>query len=390
MARISPGGSGKNPGFFLEPKRSREVVVKCCTFITYVSSITMLMLLIILPAIFLFAVTALFTARFIRFAHKNDIIDRPNGRSSHTVPTPRGGGIGFAMFSLIGFVVAILYLGIVTTETMFFLLALTGIAVSGWFDDRYNLSRRLRFGVQSFFAVVMLFAFGSVSSIYVPGLESVHVGYFGWLIGFLWITGLCNVYNFMDGIDGIASVQAIIASLGWLVMGIVLSNPLIIGLNLIIFSTVLAFLLFNWAPAKVFMGDAGSLFLGLFFAGMPFLASWISGQITIGLALWFSFFLLFPFLLDGSYTILRRYFEGENIFDAHRSHLYQRLNITGWSESRIVLMYGVMSLFGICLMLLFWHGSAWDKIFAAMVAFSLMGFVDLYVTRTEVAAEKHA
>src|SRR5690606_16101459 len=108
-----------------------------------------------------------------------------------------------------------------------------------------------------------------------------------------------NIYNFMDGIDGIATVQAIGTSSGWMIFSALWGLPELFALNTCILTAVTVFLLFNWPPARIFMGDVGSLFLGFAFAIMPFLASSMSGFVAAGEAIWLAGLLLWPFLFDG-------------------------------------------------------------------------------------------
>jgi UDP-N-acetylmuramyl pentapeptide phosphotransferase/UDP-N-acetylglucosamine-1-phosphate transferase len=146
----------------------------------------------------------------------------------------------------------------------------------------------------------------------------------------------------MDGIDGIAGGQAVIASVGWAVLGTVIGSPDVIVLGALAAAAVSGFLIYNWAPAKVFMGDAGSAFLGFLFAAMPLVAAGSGPGVMIWAAL-----LLWPFLFDTGFTLVRRIRRREHIFRAHRSHLYQRLTITGLPHSRVTALYGALALIGV-------------------------------------------
>jgi len=173
---------------------------------------------------------------------------------------------------------------------------------------------------------------------------------FGWLatdsalasaLTILWIVLLTNAYNFMDGIDGIAGVQALIAGTGWTIVALQAGSRDIAALSLPVAGASSGFLLHNWQPAKVFMGDAGSGFFGFLLAALPLLAP--RGQISL---LWCGVLLMWPFLFDTGFTVLRRASRFENILSAHRSHIYQRLVIAGCSHARVSLLYAGLATLG--------------------------------------------
>jgi UDP-N-acetylmuramyl pentapeptide phosphotransferase/UDP-N-acetylglucosamine-1-phosphate transferase len=182
------------------------------------------------------------------------------------------------------------------------------------------------------------------------------VGY--WLLA-LWFVGLVNVYNFMDGIDGIAGLQAVVAGVAWAIIGTVLSLPLVQLTGAVIASAALGFLTLNWHPAKIFMGDAGSTVLGFLFATLPFLATVEGGErlgargerLELTRSLIIGAILVWPFLADGIFTFLRRLKNRENVLQAHRSHLYQRLVIAGHSHTRVTVTYGCLAFLGAVLAL---------------------------------------
>ncbi|MCC5940061.1 MAG: glycosyltransferase family 4 protein [Balneolaceae bacterium] len=299
-----------------------------------------------------------FTRWFIRYAKVKRITDYPTERSSHEVPTPRGGGVGFVMFTILGTLIYSVITGIGNHADLLVLtVAALFVAILGWFDDKNDLSKRVRFSVQLFSAVIVLLAIQNFSSVYLPNGTVIHLGLIGLLPGLIWITGNTNIYNFMDGVDGIASVQALSASAGWIVFAFFWDQPSLLAFNVFLFCGVASFLLFNWSPAKIFMGDAGSLFLGFVFGAMPFLAAATVDSLSIGMAVWIGGLLLWPFLFDGAFTIFRRLYSRENIFQAHRSHLYQKMNIGGWKHHSISFIYLLFSLLSLLIALLFVYGS---------------------------------
>jgi UDP-N-acetylmuramyl pentapeptide phosphotransferase/UDP-N-acetylglucosamine-1-phosphate transferase len=160
----------------------------------------------------------------------------------------------------------------------------------------------------------------------------------------LWIVGLTNAYNFMDGIDGIAGGQALVAGLGWALLGTVAGAPIVGGLGTLVSCSSLGFLLHNWYPAGIFMGDVGSAFLGYTLAVLPLLFSFSAGESAgapvVGLLL------VWPFVFDTGFTFLRRLWRRENVFATHRSHLYQRITSPRSGHGRVALMYSGLALAG--------------------------------------------
>lgn len=289
----------------------------------------------------------LFTRWYVSFAKRKEIYDVPIARSSHTKKTPRGGGAGFVIVNILTILGILIFYSIsqpLIHHLIYFLAGLTGISLLGWFDDMGNLLKRVRFTVQIICALSILLGIGSIAIFYVPLVVTVTTGFAGIILGIIWIAGTTNIYNFMDGVDGIASIQGVIAAFSWAVFGWIIGFEILFIMNLVLIATLVAFLWFNWSPASVFMGDVGSVFLGFWFASMPFLAAEYSSDMTIADTIWFAAIVIWPFLFDGSFTIVRRYIKGENILDAHRSHLYQRLNIAGFSHKKIVSIYAIFAI----------------------------------------------
>jgi UDP-N-acetylmuramyl pentapeptide phosphotransferase/UDP-N-acetylglucosamine-1-phosphate transferase len=159
---------------------------------------------------------------------------------------------------------------------------------------------------------------------------------------FIWIIWLINAYNFMDGINGIAGVQAITAGVGWTLLGFIFGLETIGFYAIIVIGAALGFLIHNWSPAKVFMGDVGSAFLGFTFAVLPF---WADSNNKIELNLFFAgLIFVWFFVFDSVWTFLKRLCKKEKIWQAHRQHIYQLLVISGNSHSKITIIYGIFSI----------------------------------------------
>ncbi|WP_434153603.1 MraY family glycosyltransferase [Pseudomonas sp. JZ134] len=261
----------------------------------------------------------LLTGGLRRYALARSIIDIPNARSSHSVPTPRGGGIAIVIASLLA-VVVLWFLNVISRDLSLGLLgAGAGIAVLGFFDDHGHIAARWRLLGHFAGSLWLLFWLGGVPPLELFGW-AVDLGAFGYVIGVLYLVWLLNLYNFMDGIDGIASVEAICVCLGGVLLTILShsnSEPAWI-LPFVLAAAVVGFLAWNFPPAKIFMGDAGSGFLGIMLGALSLQAGWLDSQ-----WLWSWLILLGVFIVDATYTLFRRLLRGDKIYEAHRSHAYQ-------------------------------------------------------------------
>lgn len=293
-------------------------------------------------------------------ALKRALLDLPNERSSHTQPVPRLGGAAFVPVVLVAVGVGWGGMGLPGVVSLSFFggcAALFGVSL---LDDFRSLPTTIRFSVQ--FAA----AFGILGAIAVcdsslPGLSVVSrpssvvslwpsallVLCLSGLLASIWIVGLLNIYNFLDGIDGIAGLQAVIGGLAWWIIARELGAPAAAVLGSVLAAGALGFLTLNWPPAKIFMGDAGSTVIGFSFGFLPLLV-WVEarGTADFGRFLVAAALVVWPFLADGTFTIFRRLKNRENIFQAHRSHLYQRLVIAGVSHQTVTCVYGVLAMIG--------------------------------------------
>ena len=257
------------------------------------------------------------------YAIKNALYAIPNDRSSHTVPTPHGGGKAIAITWFTGLIYLYLQEQI---DTRLFIALLFGIIISvvSYIDDIKELQPKTRLITQFSVAILGLTALG--------GLQRIDFGWFSIdsflvcnLLAVVAIVWFINLYNFLDGIDGYAGSEALFLALaGFALFG---------GSHFIVLSVaILGFLVWNWHKAKIFMGDVGSTLLGYTVA---IFTIYYANQASSNLWIWIILFGLFWF--DATLTLLRRYRNKEKLSEAHKKHAYQRLTQSGWSHSRVVI-----------------------------------------------------
>ena len=278
-----------------------------------------------------------------RWSLKKSILDIPNERSSHRNPTPRGGGLIIVLICLTAFLFLNLRSPIINGWN--YLLGATLVAAISWLDDIFSINIFWRFVVHSFAAIIFLFG---DTTLFIPFYGKLEFVWIERVIWFLWIVWLVNAYNFMDGIDGIAGMQALTAGIAWSVLLYLGGAENLSVYPLLIAVSANAFLLHNWQPAKIFMGDVGSAFLGYTFAVIPLLAqnqSFTVSKIGYEYQNWLLAGLIFAyfFVFDSVLTFFRRLLKGEKVWKAHRSHLYQRMVQKNWRHSTVTIIYGVFS-----------------------------------------------
>lgn len=263
-----------------------------------------------------------------RVALRRALLDHVNERSLHKVPTPRLGGVAIVVVTLGA---AALSWGSGSRETHVLVVVSAAVALIGLRDDLRPMSAAARFLLQIGASVAFLAVVGTPPFLLARalplGLPSPVVS--AMLV--VWMVGVLNIYNFMDGMDGLAGFQALSASIA---LALMLGG----GSSLAAFAFALGasstgFLVHNFPPARIFMGDAGSTFIGMSLAALAVLGMHHDIPITE------SALPLAPFLLDGTFTILRRLSRKEKIWKAHRSHLYQRAVQTGLGHRRVLVVY---------------------------------------------------
>ncbi len=276
---------------------------------------TMLAAFLIIPV---FLLSLLLMAAMLNFAHRAQLVAIPTARSSHTVITPVGGGVAIVFAYLLGIALLALQGGLGFFELLALSMSLP-VAVAGFIDDRSDLHHRLRLLIQASSVVLALLFLGPLPELTFGGvaLDGLLLGVVLAPLCLLWLT---NLYNFMDGIDGLAGTQTGFVSL--VAAALLASNadyPLAL-LCLFIFAGSVAFTVWNWPQARIFMGDVGSGFAGMSLGLVALLA-----HIHATMSLWSWFILLAVFVVDASTTLLRRVLAGQPWAHAHRQHAYQHM-----------------------------------------------------------------
>ncbi|MDY7065255.1 Undecaprenyl-phosphate alpha-N-acetylglucosaminyl 1-phosphate transferase [Pseudomonas extremaustralis] len=269
----------------------------------------------ILPIVML--VSLGLTALLRQYALRRSIIDVPNARSSHTVPTPRGGGVAIVVVFAAALLLMVWLQLIGTHESLALLGSGLLVAVIGFMDDHGHIAARWRLLGHFLAAMWALFWMQGLPAIKAFGF-TVELGWVGHALAVLYLVWMLNLYNFMDGIDGIASLEAICACLGLALIYWLRGEASLIWAPLLLAAAVAGFLYWNFPPARIFMGDAGSGFLGIILGGLTLQAAWSGSELFFAWLI-----MLGVFIVDATFTLIRRLIRGDKVYEAHRSHAYQ-------------------------------------------------------------------
>jgi Fuc2NAc and GlcNAc transferase len=295
---------------------------------------------IILVALTAFSVALIATGLMRRYALQRNLIDVPNARSSHASPTPRGGGVAI-VFAFFVAALLLTFLGLLDTRLSGALLVGGGaMALVGFLDDRRHLRASVRFCVHLAAAIWVVTLLGGVSETALDnwGLHGLWTGRLFVVLTLVWTT---NLFNFMDGLDGIAGGEAVFVSgagawLNWHEGG----APGLTAAMTCLAATCLGFLRWNWPPARIFMGDVGSGFLGFSLAVLGLAASQ-KGMLPI--EIWA--ILGGVFLVDATVTLVRRLARGDRWFEAHRTHAYQNLARRWKAHLPVTILVMIVNIF---------------------------------------------
>src|ERR1700682_235644 len=279
------------------------------------------------PLVVAFATALAGAGLYLRWAPRK-ALDVPNARSSHSRPTPTGGGLAIVGGFLLGLAVWVTTGGSLSPRALGWLAGALLVASVSFVDDLHPLPAIPRLLTHTLGAIVLT----------VVGVQDRELPLlFALPLAFVWVALITNVYNFMDGIDGLATSQAIVAGVAMAIAGTVVGNPLVATGAGLLAAASAGFLFYNLPPARLVMGDVGSTSLGFSFAGLSLL-----GNLGVGggpLPLVFGLVVFAPFLFDSLLTLARRIVRGERWYAAHRSHYYQRLVQGGVSHAQVTGLY---------------------------------------------------
>ena len=274
------------------------------------------------------------------------LLDRPGPRSSHQKPTPRGGGLGIVVACLAGWG-AFWSTGFASLPfaggPRGLLIGAAIVAAGGLLDDWRHQRPLVKLAIQALAAAVAIADGLVIDRLALPWFGVVTLPWWiGALLTFVWFVGLTNAFNFMDGLDGLAASTATIAGLAIALAGVAGGAGPLAALGWVLTAASAGFLLLNRAPARIFMGDVGSQFLGFAFAGI---GVYFARLDPLGAAVYFVPLLLFHFLFDTIVTACSRWRAGENVTAAHRRHFYQRLHQAGLDHGAISVWLSIAAAF---------------------------------------------
>ena len=310
--------------------------------------------MVILPALLAFVSAWLITRSLCSPKSFLSIFAHPNDRTLHSTPTPQTGGLAVIVSVVIALLAAASVLALVqpsqpllpkgvASGSLWIVVSMLLVFTVSFIDDCIGLPASLRLGVQAAAAFIIISGVGlTLSSIPIPGGLTIELGLAAIPVSALLLIWMANLYNFMDGMDGFAGGMTFwgfgfLAYFGWQT-----HFPVMLIISTFVAMGALGFLMHNFPPARIFMGDAGSITLG-FLAGTFMILGVRDGIFD----LWVPLMIFSPFIADATATLLRRALRRKRIWEAHREHYYQRVVLSGWSHRRTVLAeYGIMILCG--------------------------------------------
>lgn len=313
-------------------------------------------------------ITLIITPFIIKLSLKIDATDKPNFRKVHTDPIPTLGGLAIFCSFLIG----LLILQPASKYHLSIICGATVILVLGVLDDLYNLSAKLKFGIQILAAMLVVFWGGlQVEFINLPFGGQVEFGLLSSLVTILWIVGVTNAINLIDGLDGLAAGVSSIALLTIAGMAVIMGNVYVATLALILFFSTVGFLRYNFYPAKIFMGDTGALFLGFMISVLALLGFKHVALISFIIPI----FILGVPISDTLIAIVRRYINKQPISSPDSSHLHHRLVKFGFSHKQTVLfIYALGGMFSLAA-ILFSMTTIWGSVAIFVISICVLLFL---------------
>jgi UDP-GlcNAc:undecaprenyl-phosphate GlcNAc-1-phosphate transferase len=336
----------------------------------------------------------------ISFARRLNIVDRPGVRKVHSKPIPRIGGVAIFL-STMGLIIPVLFLQNVFGDSFrSFLPKVVALLFSAGFvfliglvDDIRGLRVRVKLLAQFVAAVVVCYAGIRIDSITLADSLVVNLGWLSWPLTILWVVGISNAVNFVDGLDGLAAGICTVTCGVIVILSLYFGSPVMTIIMLSLMGALTGFLFFNFNPAKIFMGDSGSLFLGFFIASSSVLCA-AKAETLVGLALP-ALALGIP-IFDTLLSMLRRFLERRSMFSPDRSHFHHRLLALGFRQRHAVIVAYAMTLLaaGLGMFMLFTRSAQTLVVFISILlllvmVFMVVGSVGLRETMAALK-QKHA
>lgn len=277
-------------------------------------------------------------ARYVR------IMDVPNQRSIHTKSTPKSGGVAITATFFVGSLIIYSVATSVRIEAAYFWTFITGgiaLALVSFYDDVRQKSFLAKLAAQLICAAGVVLAGLFLKRINVPLVGEVELGYLGYVLTLIWVVGLTNAYNFMDGMDGLAGGVGLIAACFMCAIAFSEGSSYVYLTSYVLAAGLAGFLIFNLPPAKIFMGDVGSAFVGYAFAALALIGASVD---TGHLSFYVIPLLLFQFIFDTFFTFARRAWNRDKVYLPHRTHLYQLLAGLGYSHRQVLIFHCGMAI----------------------------------------------
>ncbi len=273
-----------------------------------------------------------------RYLLARELVDLPDARRSHARPTPRGGGLAMA----VGLGVSMLLLSVHFPQAWAWLLMAIALTVLGWLDDRHDLRVRWRLAAQLLIAALVVWWWGAPSAVHLGNL-AIEAGWLWTALAVIALIWMINLHNFMDGSDGLAAGQGAWCGLAFGLAFALEQAWFGASVAWCLAGACFGFLFWNRPPARVFMGDSGSLLVGGVIAGLA-----LHGATSGAFSIWISLIVCAVFVVDATATLLHRMRKGEQWYTPHRSHAYQRLIASGWTHAQVLILYGLVNMLIIC------------------------------------------
>jgi len=328
------------------------------------------------------AASVILTGVLRRYALARRLIDVPNDRSSHTIATPRGGGVAIVLATL-GGLTLLASLGVLPVAVLSALVgAGAAVALVGFLDDHGHVAARWRLCAH--------FAAAAWALYWLQGPPTLSV--FGFELGPWWLAGpvaalylvwMLNLYNFMDGIDGLAGLEAVTVCAGGALLYLATGHAALAAVPLVVAAAAAGFLYWNFPRARIFMGDAGSGFLGIVLGLLSLQAGWVEPQLF-----WSWVILLGVFTVDASVTLLRRLMRGDKVYEAHRSHAYQYASRRFGAHRPVAIAAAAVNLLWLLPVSLLVAQSRLDGMIGLLVAYLPLGLLALKFDAGKAEAPK--